>query len=143
MGSAPFMFLSQKHEGLFLRVNSHPNPNYDPAEDEDDLIRTQWTITSLAQLGRWHDFKFRVIWDFEPEGVGLIEVDYKTEDSFDYSRVKTVVGPNMYNKEGYLKFGIYKPIWQHEQNSTTFDTRTIWHDNVRIGYSMQDVDPAQ
>ena len=24
--------------------------------------------------------RLRVIWDFQPEGVGLLEVDYKTED---------------------------------------------------------------
>ena len=27
----------------------------------------------------------------------------------DYKRVVAAVGPNMYNAEGYLKWGIYKP----------------------------------
>merc|ERR1711992_483264 len=73
-------FLVQKHEGLFLRVNSHPDPDYDPEQDADELIKTQWPLTTLAELARWHDFRMRVIWDFDPEGVGLLEVDYKTED---------------------------------------------------------------
>ena len=60
----------------------------------------------------------------------------------DYERVVAVVGPNMYNAEGYLKWGIYKPVWEYEPNVTTFDTRTVWHDNVRIGFSMEDVDPS-
>jgi len=141
-GGGPFMFLVQKHEGLFLRVNSHPDPDYDPEQDADELIKTQWPLTLLAELARWHDFRMRVIWDFDPEGVGLLEVDYKTEDSPEYSRVVATVGPNMYNEQGYLKWGIYKPVWEHEPNITTFDTRTVWHDNVRIGFSMEDVDPS-
>ena len=110
--------------------------------DADELIKTQWPVITLAELGRWHDLRMRVIWDFEPEGVGLLEVDYKTEDLPDYERVVSVGGPNMYNAEGYLKWGIYKPVWENEPNITTFDTRTVWHDNVRIGFSMEDVDPS-
>ena len=140
-GGGPFMFITQKHEGLFLRINGNPDPDYDPGTGEESMTKSQYVITQGMERGRWHDFRLRVIWDWELLGAGLVAVDYKTSKDDDYARVVSVLGPNMYNREGYLKWGIYKPAWQQglDYNVTM---RKVWHDNVRIGLSWEDVDPA-
>ena len=65
-------------------------------------------------------------------------MDYRTSKEEDYRRVVTVYGPNMYNREGYLKWGIYKPAWQ-QGGGYNVTMRKVWHDNVRIGVSWQEV----
>ena len=140
-GSVPFMSLQQKHDGLYIRINSYPDPDYDPDNDEEGLIKTQYALTTNVQLGRWHDFIFRVVWDFQTDGVGLLYVDYKTEDSRNYTRVVEVAQPNMYNVEGYVKWGIYKPGWKEHPDKTNVTMRMVWHDNIRIGYTSEGVDP--
>ena len=90
--------------------------------------------------GRWHDFRVRVVWEYRDNSVGRVEVDHKLHTQSSYSRVFNYIGPNMYNAEGYLKWGIYNPDW------TTIDTgvplRAIWHDNLKIGSSWSEVDPT-
>lgn len=136
----PFMTLQQKHEGLFLRINSNPDPDFDP-DNDDELVKSQHTITTNVELGIWHDFIFRVIWDFKTDGVGLLYVDYKKQDSQEYQRVVDIAKPNMYNREGYLKWGIYKPGWNEHPEISNATERTVWHDNIRIGFSREMVDP--
>ena len=51
--------------------------------------------------------------------------------------------PNMYNREGYNKWGIYKPGWKEHPELTNVTMRKIWHDNIRIGFSRDSVDPDQ
>ena len=141
-GGKPFISHQQKHDGLFIRTNSNPNPDFDP-ENEDELIKKQYPIVKVMELGKWHDLIFRMIWDFKTDGVGLLYADYKTEDSNDYERVVEVAEPNMYNKEGYNKWGIYKPGWNEHPEWTNVTMRKIWHDNIRIGFSPDAVDPAR
>ena len=50
-------------------------------------------------------------------------------------------GPNMYNRDGYLKWGIYKPGWKQHPELTNVTERMVWHDNIRIGFSTEMVDP--
>ena len=139
-GGQPFISLQQKHDGLYIRTNSNPDPDFNP-ENSDDLIKLQYPITKNVELGRWHDFIFRVIWDFKTDGVGLLYVDYKMEDSNEYKRVVDVAEPNMYNQDGYLKWGIYKPGWKAHPELTNVTMRMVWHDNIRIGFSSDMVDP--
>ena len=72
-GGQPFISLQQKHDGLFLRTNSNPDPDFDP-ENSDELIKLQYLIVKNVELGRWHDFIFKVIWDFKTDGEGLLQV---------------------------------------------------------------------
>ena len=137
-GGGPFMFVTQKHEGLFLRINASPDPDYDPEHGEDSLIKTQHPITVSVERGEWHDLVVHAVWDWELLGAGLVAVDYRTSKEEDYRRVVTVYGPNMYNREGYLKWGIYKPAWQ-QGGGYNVTMRKVWHDNVRIGVSWQEV----
>ena len=137
-GGGPFMFVTQKHEGLFLRLNASPDPDYDPEHGEDSLIKTQHPITVSVERGEWHDLVVQAVWDWELLGAGLVAVDYRTSKEEDYRRVVTVYGPNMYNREGYLKWGIYKPACQ-QGGGYNVTMRKAWHDNVRIGVSWQEV----
>ena len=57
-GGQPFIALQQKHDGLYLRTNSNPEPDFDP-ENSDELIKLQYPIVKNVELGRWHDFIFR------------------------------------------------------------------------------------
>ena len=141
-GGVPFITIQQKHEGLYLRTNSNPDPDYDP-ENDNNLIKSQYTITRNVALGKWHDLVFHIIWDFKTEGAGLLQVDYKIEDWEKYLRVVDVQEPNMYNREGYNKWGIYKPGWKEHPELTNVTMRKIWHDNIRIGFSRDSVDPDQ
>ena len=136
-----FHVITQKYEGLFLRINANTDSDYDPETGGNDLIKSQYVITEKLERGRWHDFRLQVIWDFQLIGFGFVAVDYKTSERDEYARVVSVIGPNMYNREGYLKWGIYKPAWQSglDYNVTM---RKVWHDNVRIGSSWDLVDPA-
>ena len=72
-GGQPFISLQQKHDGLYLRTNSNPDPDFDP-ENSDELIKLQYLIVKNVELGRWHDFIFKVIWDFKTDGEGLLQV---------------------------------------------------------------------
>merc|ERR1711936_673667 len=139
-GGGPFMFITQKHEGLFLRINANTDPDYDL--HPENMIKTQHTIITSLKRGQWHDFRLQVIWDFALIGFGFVAVDYKTAEEVEYERVVSVIGPNMYNKEGYLKWGIYKPAWQAGLVENNVTRRKVWHDNVRIGPSWDLVDPA-
>merc|ERR1711915_18091 len=132
----PFMFITQKHKGLFLRVNA----NTDPDVGEDNMIKLQYVITKNVAKGMWHDFKVRVIWDWMVDGFGLVQMDYKTEHDRTYEQVISIDGPNMSNRDGYLKWGIYKPAWQTDLEFNV-TMRKIWHDNIRIGSTWDEVDP--
>ena len=68
-------------------------------------------------------------------------MDYKKQDSQEYQRVVDIAKPNMYNREGYLKWGIYKPGWNEHPEISNATERTVWHDNIRIGFSREMVDP--
>ena len=139
-GGGPFMFITQKHEGLFLRTNANTDPDYNPENGDDGMVKSQYVITEKLERGRWHDFRLQVIWDWELIGFGFVAVDYKTRLGDGYDRVVSEIGPNMYNRDGYLKWGIYKPAWQ-EGLDYNVTMRKVWHDNVRIGSSWDQVDP--
>lgn len=137
---APFMFITQKHDDIILRYNYNTNP--DP--NSGTIIKKSKVLAPLTK-GRWHDFRFRVVWQYADNGLGRIEVDHKLDTDTNYVRVFNYIGPNMFNKDGYLKWGIYKPAWDKNQvnNYTGSVTqRIVWHDNVRVGSSWQEIDPS-
>ena len=80
---------------------------------------------------------------FQPEGVGELELYYKTSDDSEYDLIVDEDGPNCYNREGYLKWGIYKPYWRDHPDGLPFNKRILYHDNIRIGTSFDKVDPSQ
>jgi hypothetical protein len=52
----------------------------------------------------------------------------------------------MLNASGYLKWGIYKTSWYTNtigDYTASAIERTVYHDNVRIGNSWEEVDPSK
>ena len=136
----PFMSVIQKNNALVLRYDYDTNES----PSNETLVKGGQFDLVKAPLptGKWHDFRFRVVWEYKDNGMGRIEVDHKLDSETSYQRVLNYKGPNMYNSGGYLKWGIYKPSW----NTSTYDGgisyRAVWHDNFRIGSSWSDVDPS-
>jgi len=141
-GSHPFLSIQQKHTGLYLRVNSHPSETFVPTRDTASLVKSGHVLTETVEKGVWYDFIFHVVWDYKTDGVGMLEVEMKKASDEDYIQVVKAVGPNMYNKTGYLKWGIYKPNWKREDYNGGATERLIYHDNVRIGTSRDAVIPS-
>merc|ERR1712003_208506 len=75
---------------------------------------------------------------------GRIEMDHKVEGNANqYKRVVDFTGQTMdRDVEGYLKWGIYKPVWKYSPDSSKVSVRTVWHDNVAVGSSWEAVDPS-
>merc|ERR1719240_2300328 len=122
----PFIMLVQKHNGLYLRAPG----------------RQQFEITRNVQLGEWHDIRLKIHWETNQSGV--IELDYKTADLSDYARVISFEGATMDREAGgYLKWGIYKPVWKTNPEASAVSDRSVWHDNIAVGSSWAEVDPSQ
>lgn len=125
-GGGPFAMLVQKYQGLYLRASGGH----------------QFEITRTVELGKWHDIRVMIHWEVNESGV--IELDYKMADVAEYSRVVSFNGATMdRDAGGYLKWGIYKPVWKSKPKSSAVASRTIWHDNIAVGDSWDDVDPSQ
>lgn len=121
----PFMMLVQKYQGLYLRLGKDK----------------QFALTENIQRGKWHDVRAMVHWDVGANG--QVQMDFKTADKSEYARVIDYKGATMdRDAGGYLKWGIYRPDWKTDPSSTTFDYRSIWHDNIAVGDSWAAVDPS-
>jgi hypothetical protein len=141
-GGKPFMSLHSKYSDFNLVINTSPDPEINARQDKDSLARRTYEITENFELGKWHDFLFNVTWDFNPSGVAKLFVEYKTEDQDEYTTVVKDYEPNMYNVEGYAKWGVYKPVWKKNPDKSQVTMREVWHDNIRIGYMRDVVDPS-
>ena len=144
-GGKPFMSVHSKDTIFYIVIDTSPNPNFHAKEDNPRLLKRNHTITENFAVGKWHDFLFNVTWEFnlaDNSGVAQLFVDYKTEDDDEYTTVVEDDQPNMYNVYGYAKWGIYKPGWKTNPNASTVTKRKVWHDNVRIGYTREIVDPS-
>ena len=69
-------------------------------------------------------------------------MEVKKASELAWQKKVEVAAPNCYNKNGYLKWGIYKPGWAKDASSTGFDSRLLHHDNVRVGKSLSSIDPT-
>lgn len=123
----PSMFIVQKYDRLYIRINSVHTSG----------LRYEITDEPL-ELGVWHHIRMKVVWEKDDTQSGLVELDHKVEGDADYRRVLTHRGPNTYASSGYLKWGIYKPGLK----DSVVDSRTIYHDNIRIGGDWESVDPS-
>ncbi|MEL6338912.1 MAG: polysaccharide lyase [Myxococcota bacterium] len=139
-GGPPFMFITQKHDDIVLRFNYDSNVN----PSQGTIVKQSAVLAPLTK-GKWHDFRFRVVWEYRDNGVGRINVDHKLHTESSYTRVLNYAGPTMFNRDGYLKWGIYKPSWDKAivgGYAGSVEVRNIWHDNVRVGSTWEEVDPA-
>ncbi|WP_163931097.1 heparin lyase I family protein [Paraferrimonas sp. SM1919] len=92
------------------------------------------------QLGVWYDFVFHIY--HSTSGSGVLEVWMKTEADSNYTKVIDYSGSTKRdtNSQGYFKWGLYKSSW--DSKNTDSISRTIYHDNVRVGESFAEVDPS-
>ena len=141
-GGKPFIGLHSKNTEFYININTNTDPNFDPKEDKHLLKKRKHSITDNFVKGKWHDFLFNVTWDFNSPGIAQLFVEYKTEDDDDYETVVYDNQTNMYNAEGYAKWGVYKPGWKKHPDRSMVTTRKVIHDNIRIGYNREVVDPS-
>ncbi len=81
--------------------------------------------------GKWVDWTFHVKWSYVKNGIIEVWRDKK--------KIISHKGANSYNDENgvYLKIGIYKPDWKHSPHKSVVDSRTIYFDDVEIGYGQK------
>ncbi|WP_327588055.1 polysaccharide lyase [Nonomuraea sp. NBC_00507] len=134
----PSAFLSVQPTGKWrLRVNSDSTACSTP----DSVRKTSFDLADVKP-GQWHDFVFRYEWSYGSQG--QIDAWYQTHKNPGWHKVLSTTGPNTFNDDestsGYLKWGLYKPAWNN--GPTDVDSRTIFHDNIAVGKSFNEVNPA-
>ncbi|WP_170223295.1 polysaccharide lyase [Nonomuraea turkmeniaca] len=134
----PSAFLSVQPNGKWrLRVNSDSKACSTP----DSVHKTSYDLADVKP-GQWHDFVFKYVWSYGSQG--RIDAWYQTHKSPGWRQVLSATGPNTFNDEddteGYLKWGLYKPAWN--TGPTDVNSRTIFHDNIAVGKSFSEVNPA-
>ncbi|MFC5813862.1 polysaccharide lyase [Nonomuraea harbinensis] len=137
-GKFPSAFLSVQPSGKWrLRVNSDGNACSTP----ESVRKTSFDLVDVKP-GQWHDFVFRFTWSHGSQG--KIDGWHQTHKNPGWRKVLTAGGPNTFNDDkttsGYLKWGIYKPAWA--SGKTDVDSRTIFHDNIAVGTTFSEVNPA-
>jgi hypothetical protein len=138
---APFMFITEKNNNFVFRHNYNTSVN----PQTGTMVKLSKTLAPVIK-GIWHDFRIKVVWQYQNNGLGNIQIEYKTENDFTYTNVYSYAGPTMLNASGYLKWGIYKTSWYTNTIGTYTASaieRTVYHDNVRIGNSWEEVDPSK
>ncbi|MEO3883961.1 polysaccharide lyase [Nonomuraea sp. B5E05] len=136
---APSAFLTVQPSGKWrLRVNSDGNACSTAAS----VKKVSFDLAEVRP-GQWHDFVFKFTWSHGSQGA--IDGWHQTHKSPGWRKVVTATGPNTFNDDattqGYLKWGIYKPAWNSGPTDVT--SRTVFHDNIAVGRSFAEVDPAK
>lgn len=135
----------QKWPSAFLAIQ--PGPRWELRVNSDaEACTTRETFTldnyrmGRVETGQWTDFVFRYDWAYDDSG--LVQAWMRGGAESGWTRVLEESGPNTWNDtnaQGYLKWGIYKPAWNH--GPTDVSTRTVWHDNVAAGPTWDSVEP--
>ncbi|MFB4274373.1 heparin lyase I family protein [Nonomuraea sp. MTCD27] len=120
-----------------LRVNSDGRACSTPSS----ISKTSFDLAEVRP-GQWHDFVFEFNWSHGTDGT--IDGWHQTHKSPGWRKVVGATGANTFNDDasthGYLKWGIYKPAWN--SGPTAVASRTLLHDNIAVGRSFSEVDPA-
>jgi len=113
-GASPDMFIAIKGKDIVLRLTGGK----------------QETLVKNYSTGQWIDFRIDVLWSYEDEGKVMVSVRQSPEVEF--SRAVSIRGANMGDvrpRSAYLKWGIYKPGYEH---SITSRPRAVFHDKVCV-----------
>lgn len=135
---SPNMFVAVKRDELVLRVTSDSNA----ISTATSPVPQQFTITKLnLTTGGWHDIIMQVRWAHSGTS-GVTKVWQKLSTASAYALKVNQTGPNMHNDStaGFVKWGIYKPDWRN--GPTLVSSRTVFHDNIRVGPTYNSVNPA-
>jgi Polysaccharide lyase len=113
-GTYPDMFVGIKGRDIVLRVTGGK----------------QETLVKSYPTGQWIDFRIDVLWSSENGGKVIGAIRQPPEEEF--KEIVRINGTNMGDirpQSGYLKWGIYKPGYEH---STTSRQRIVFHDKICV-----------
>ena len=122
-GTYPDMFVAIKGADIVLRLTGGK---------QDTLVKNYST-------GQWIDIRIDVLWSYETGGKVIAAIRQPAEEEF--KEIVKISGANMgdtRSRSGYLKWGIYKPGYEH---STTSRPRIVFHDKICVeGLNMSEQD---
>lgn len=122
-GTYPDMFVAIKGADIVLRL----------------IGGKQKTLVKNYSTGQWIDFRIDVLWSYETGGKVIAAIRRPAEEEF--KETVKISGANMGDtrpRSGYLKWGIYKPGYEH---STTSRPRIVFHDKICVeGWNMSEPD---
>ncbi len=97
------------------------------------------TYLDPYELGVWYDFVLEVLPTTQSNG--FINVYMKKAYETTYANVHSYSGSTLPDSTHnlYLKWGMYKATWTSPSLTTR---RVVYHDNVRVGTTFADADPA-
>lgn len=113
-GTYPDMFIAIKGADIVLRLTGGK---------QETLVKSYLT-------GQWIDFRIDVLWSYENGGKVRGAIRQLPEEG--YKEVVKVNGANMGDirpQSAYLKWGIYKPGYEH---SITSRPRIVFHDKICV-----------
>ena len=122
-GTYPDMFVAIKGADIVLRLTGGK----------------QETFVKNYPTGHWIDFRIDVLWSSENGGKVIGAIRQPPEEEF--KEIVRIRGANMGDtrpRSGYLKWGIYKPGYEH---SITYRPRIAFHDMICVeGWNMSEPD---
>jgi regulation of enolase protein 1 (concanavalin A-like superfamily) len=105
--------------------------------ENHDGVRRRTNLMTF-QRGIWYDFVFEHLPSYM--GTGEIRLYCKKATESTYVKRLEWIGPTLsMDKDGYLKWGMYKANWV---NATGSSKRVIYHDNVKVGTTFAEADPS-
>lgn len=113
-GAYPDMFVAIKGADIVLRLTGGK----------------QETLVKNYSPGQWIDFRIDALWSYEAGGKVIAAIRQPAEEKF--KEIVKIRGTNMGDtrpQSGYLKWGIYKPGYEH---STTSRQRIVFHDKICV-----------
>lgn len=113
-GAYPDMFVAIKGTDIVLRLTGGK----------------QKTLVKNYPTGQWIDFRIDVLWSYETGGKVVAAIRRPAEEEF--KEIVKISGANMVDarpQSAYLKWGIYKPAYEH---SVTSRPRIVFHDKIRV-----------
>jgi Polysaccharide lyase len=122
-GTYPDMFVAIKGADIVLRLTGGK----------------QETLVKNYSTGQWIDIRIDVLWSYETGGKVIAAIRQSAEEEF--KEIARISGANMGDtrpRSGYLKWGIYKPGYEH---SITSRPRIAFHDKICVeGWNMSEQD---
>ncbi len=120
-------------EGKFkFHYNNNDNPSG---------VTSPYFETGGYTKGIWYDFVLEFLPEYNYTGAGYFKFWYKKASESTYTLLMHYQGATLLNdKDGYIKWGIYKSTWA--SNPTDSTLRIVHHDNIRVATTFAEADPS-
>ena len=113
-GTYPDMFIAIKGTDIVLRVTGGK----------------QETLVNNYSTGQWIDFRVDALWSYESSGKVMVAIRQPPEEEFrETVRIRGANMGDLRPRSAYLKWGVYKPGYEH---SITSRPRTVFHDKICV-----------